>query len=1513
MRRSGRASDAGFDLTRVVASMLLGVLVLTGVVVLALPLVFRLRAVRARIETTVAKLVKDETNLDVRLTLARPLWPPGVVVRDVSVDGLPPGRPFASLREARVTLRPFSLLSGKVALASIELDGLDVDLDLVDGRPSNLPLRLRPHPPTPKSNDDEPPFRLLAVTGAHVRASIVENGGRPIVVDLGGIDLDVDVDAAPDGGNRFDVRLQKAGGALHTPRISHLPIVAPERFDHDAPKKTAAREVTDDDAICNVAASVLLTDGPQRTDVELRRFELEVRVDDFDDPGSEPSCAGAAADEHLLAVRLERISARLPKQAGKKPQIVVGSPTGKVRVRAPALVAARYLQEFPPIAGWAMLDLDVASTIDLDDPLAGVLRTSVDGKLEAAEIRLDQFRMGTSIHGDLYVRPGLVVGAKKIAIGYADGTVTLSDVETKLAPNPTAKERLPLKATVDIAGVTFPGLMRELGVARKAHVRWDIDQADAKISGFLDPLKLDGELVAKTKGFELTNGPVELPTAPHLIGVTPRANGGAAALATHVAIRPAGLSFENINVAFGTTRIRGRTLIGFKDELEVDATADPIDLSDISPLAKFPLAGVGKANVKITGKTNDPIGEGTASFDGFVFDVFPLGNLDSVVAHFRGQSIELSGIEALYGESRYAVPSMRIDLAPRGGGEVTLDALVKSDDFQLDDLYDIFKMREDPRWKDIQGHLAFSTAVHLAAGGPDDPCGTAHLGLDLDARVLALDLFGERFDGGAAQADLDWWDFNAGGLGMDLTLRAATLKKKGGGTIVTSGRIDRGGKLNLAVTASAVSLASLSSMPTLNVPVDARIDATANVGGTFDTMAIDADVYANSLMIGEDAVGRSHLHVKRTPTPGIADPPPPDARGCYRGRRFPPFDLARYQSDPVEGEYSITGEMLDGAVAFSDLRVTDARNRVARGNVSLRALPLGPLVNVRLVPASVELDPNPPKPATPIKLTGKLSAEVALERYPISAWWTSRGVIDKLAFEVQKDDVGVATDASALPSVRFSPDGFAISETKLLLELGAARTSLVLEGSIDNRPTVKGADGSPLVRGRIELPSLPLAKLTELSPRLERADGRARAMLSLAGTLAAPTWSGQLALENGAFTVKGLGVPITAVNGLIDIDPKTGLRITKLHGEVGGGTVDISGGAALDGFGIGDVDVKIAASGVHLRYGDGISATIGADLRTTWSPPEKGAEPEPFRLAGVVDVESFLYEREVKVFDVGAFQSAKRTEVDVYDPANDKVLLDIEVRGKSGLRVKNGLVDAQVAIGKGGLHVSGTNQKFGVIGAMSVVPGGVFRIRQQQFDIREGSLTFDDDTKIDPRIDLVAYDDYRRQASTGSASEWRIRLHAYGTGSDLKLELTSEPALSQDDILALLTLGVTRAELGQLGANAPGLSLLSEALGVNQTLRQAIPVIDDFAFGQAYSVKTGRSEPNITIGKRITDSIRASVTSGISDQDRTILAGIEWRLSRSTSLRGTYDNANDVTSASVGNIGIELRWRIEFE
>ncbi|MEM9696858.1 MAG: translocation/assembly module TamB domain-containing protein, partial [Myxococcota bacterium] len=285
-------------------------------------------------------------------------------------------------------------------------------------------------------------------------------------------------------------------------------------------------------------------------------------------------------------------------------------------------------------------------------------------------------------------------------------------------------------------------------------------------------------------------------------------------------------------------------------------------------------------------------------------------------------------------------------------------------------------------------------------------------------------------------------------------------------------------------------------------------------------------------------------------------------------------------------------------------------------------------------------------------------------------------------------------------------------------------------------------------------------------------------------------------------------------------------------------------------------------------------------------------------------------------------------------PEDDVFTFDVSVVAPQKVKVSNNLLNLRLDPGPQGLRLAGTNQRFGVIGTLQIDRDSKLYFRDHQFDITDGRIDFSDPEKVAPRLDVRAVTEYRRFSSIGapttaaatssaagganlnSSGRWRIVVNVFGPLENLNVRLTSEPPLSQEDIILLLQVGLTRAELeqGLLGsvASTLGIETLSAITGFNDVVSDTVPVIDEFRVSSQYSSRTGRPEPTITLGKRVTDQVRATVTTGLGEE-REIRTSVEWQLNRSLSLQGGWDNVNDVSTSVLGNTGAGLRWRIEFK
>jgi len=465
-----------------------------------------------------------------------------------------------------------------------------------------------------------------------------------------------------------------------------------------------------------------------------------------------------------------------------------------------------------------------------------------------------------------------------------------------------------------------------------------------------------------------------------------------------------------------------------------------------------------------------------------------------------------------------------------------------------------------------------------------------------------------------------------------------------------------------------------------------------------------------------------------------------------------------------------------------------------------------------------------------------------------------------------------------------------------------------------------------------------LASLVGVIPRAERAEGVLSGQLAVIGPLFAPRFAGGFDLEHGELSIRGLPLPVSDIDVALRIDGNE-LRIEKATAKVGAGSLQMTGGAPLVGLGLGAARFAITARELALPINDGIRAVADADLNVSFkSSSDSSADHDLPRVTGDVTLRTFEYTRPVTMTaDISSLaQRGKRTEVDTYDPADDVVSFEVRLRELRPMKLQNNLIDAELDVADEGLLLAGTNGRFGLRGAVTLRPRGKIFLRRSEFEVTQGRVRFDDLTRIAPEVDVTAVTEYRRyqtntpatsaaptatsaggsSAPTSQGGRWRIQLHAHGDADKLKIDLTSDPALAQDDIFLLLTVGLTRAELDQAQSASVGESVALEALGslsgADRAVTDAVPLIDEFRFGSAYSSRTGRTEPTVTIGKRLSQRIRANVTSGVADS-REVRSNVEWQLSPRVSVEGSYDNVNDISSSTLGNLGADVRWRLEFK
>jgi translocation and assembly module TamB len=1475
------------DLGKSLSRMLGALFALVGLLPLLLGVLVRTTWVRAQAADLAQRMLLKHLSLEASFQVDLEVLPPSLVLRDLRVPAWDGGTPAIEVDRVQVAPRLFSLLGGRPDVGDIEIERPRVRLVVEGGELRNVRFKAPPSDDKPREPLARLPFRTLSITQASAQVSLDDQG---VAFDID--DLDVDVSASD--GPEIEGALSLGGARVLRRRAL-----------------AAGGEAVDNDVVCGLRARVHYNEGA----LVVRRLDLSARLDADETDGAYPSCAGASSGEELLEVSLSRL--RVAEGAGPFPVV-----SGHVAVQLPLRAVGRAVPTAPLLSGDAGLDVDVAFSGQQELPV-------VHGRLTAHEVML--FGLRTVAH-TLDARIESDVAEARMPEGhvaFAGGEVVLRNVRAQpLAPG------VPIEVgECEVRRLRFPQLLGDIGITRHTIVQWTLESGG--ITNFkghvIDPVKKGpsflGDVNIQTSGFEITTGAWDDPARKHVVAVR------SALVKGKFGVESYGVVMKNMTAGFGGTRLDVPSVtIGFEDALEVRiGEGTHIDFADITPVVTLPLGG--KIDVKglVHGGQDHPRIDGEIRATNLRMADLPLADVMTSKVEFQPFTLEFKGAKAQKGRSSYEASLIRVDLNRTGVLAVDGQVSTKAMDFR--DLLSIFTFENDPRFSEISGQADARASLHFESGGPADVCQTGVISVRAQADLGLMRLYGETYEGGDADLDFTWFDRAALERGMEATLRSLTLRK-GRGTIIGAGSLLKGGALRGHFVAHDVPLVSIEAMGPLRVAVDGTVSAVGQVGGTIEDTEVDASVQLSPVRVGQRILPPSQVSLRLVPTPRAAPAQPqPHAQAQAQvgqkkltrcGGEIPgPFLLKEYEKDQQLGVFHAAGSLFGGQITFDDYAVTRQRSKVAWGKLAFSSFDLGALF--QFSPAFALAD-SPPR--------GSISGLLEIERMELEHLENTRVRASVERAEVArgpyKASLRTKREGAAGPvEIVIADDTLTLPPASVALAVGGGLAANVSIGG-----HVRGLTGGRELALEARLAPLDISTVLATMPRVEAASGKLEATLAISGPAASPTARGDLRLRDGALQVRGAPVSLDDLQVVAKVDERE-ISISQATARAGGGTVSLTARAPLRGFEVGELSARLTATDVRLPVIEGVDMSTNAELVATWAPPLSDGPRRKVLVTGNVGIASFVYTRPITIsadFDSLA-KRGKRTSVSLYDPDDDTVDFAISVRALQPLVFRNNLLEAEVVLDSDALTLSGSNQRFGLRGQMRVVKGGRIRLRSNEFDIRQGTIRFDDPTRIAPRVDLTASTDYRRYtsssaspagASTGApgaggagraGGSWRITLHAHGDADDLKLDLASEPDLAQEDLVLLLTIGMTRAELDQLQAANLGSTAALEALsalsGADSAVKTAIPIIDDFRFGSAYSTRTGRTEPTVTVGKRISDRLRANIITGLSE-NRDVRSNVEWRITPNTSLLGNYDNLNDVTSKGLGNLGADFRIRLEF-
>lgn len=360
------------------------------------------------------------------------------------------------------------------------------------------------------------------------------------------------------------------------------------------------------------------------------------------------------------------------------------------------------------------------------------------------------------------------------------------------------------------------------------------------------------------------------------------------------------------------------------------------------------------------------------------------------------------------------------------------------------------------------------------------------------------------------------------------------------------------------------------------------------------------------------------------------------------------------------------------------------------------------------------------------------------------------------------------------------------------------------------------------------------------------------------GPAAQPQVHGFAELDGGSIvTAYPADVAVEDLDARVDLDGAQ-VTLSRLAGLVNGGTLSGSGTVTLGADVIADADLQLAIDDLAFSAPLDLRSQSDVALRLT----RRG---DDFVVAGDVRIAEAGLTGDIN-FDTGVLGAIGRPRgLDLTDERSallERMRFDVRVNTGTPILIDNNLAQAELTTN---VTVLGTPYDLGMSGRMELLAGSAVTLNERRYQVERGRITFTDDRRITPSFDLQL---------TTSARNYDVTLGVTGEVGATETTLTSNPALPEPDIMALLVTGRTLDDMRGEEYDVAREQVLSYLTGrVGAQLGRGIE--------RATGLSEVRVEPNLianeadpgarlTVGQDITDAFRLIYSTDLADSNNQI-------------------------------------------
>ena len=308
----------------------------------------------------------------------------------------------------------------------------------------------------------------------------------------------------------------------------------------------------------------------------------------------------------------------------------------------------------------------------------------------------------------------------------------------------------------------------------------------------------------------------------------------------------------------------------------------------------------------------------------------------------------------------------------------------------------------------------------------------------------------------------------------------------------------------------------------------------------------------------------------------------------------------------------------------------------------------------------------------------------------------------------------------------------------------------------------------------------------------------------------------------------------------------------------------------------------------------------------------------PYTLSGVFNIRTGSFKQE---FD----STEKQEDIALLESDLDKpypFYWNIKVQFDNPFPVENTLFSSLIT---GSFHLNGNFLNPNASGQITFIPGGNFYIRDYDFEITSGRLNYTSQSIYEPQLQIIGvtpFEETRYDNERETIDRYNITADITGTPRNFRFELSSQPALSEPDILSMMALGGARS----IGDSSIGFSpaQIAQSQVAKYSYAQIGAVLFQDIFGRELNkslglrlsftpyINRGRNKPSNKIGihKRWFEKMNTSYIGSVErDYDSF---KVEYMLSPTFSLLGIWEKQEQLNQDQSNTLGVEFEYQLDF-